>query len=298
MTQKDSGGKIKAVQIKEPIINLIKKNPVLSYFIITFLISWGGVIILGSHYGIPTTSAQFEKLWTAAVLPYFLGPTLAGLLMTGIVGGWAGFRELGSRLFKWKVNFIWYAIALLAAPLMVTPILIVFSLISPVFLPGIVTTADKIAALMTGIVTGILFGGLMEELGWTGFAVPALRQRHSIITTGLIVGVIHGVWHFPVKILISNPLGLAPYLTVDLLTAVVNLTAWRILMVWIYDRTKGSLLVTMLMHASLTGSTLFILAPAVTGKGLVIFNLVAAAAAWAVIAVVFPIERKLQEAKG
>jgi hypothetical protein len=85
--------------------------------------------------------------------------------------------------------------------------------------------------------------------------------------------------------LISGVLGLAPFLAVDLFTAVLNLTAWRMLMVWVYDRT-GSLLVAMLMHASLTASTLFILAPAATGAPLLIYNLATAAAAWVVVAVV------------
>lgn len=263
----------------------IKNNPVLTYFIITFAISWGGVLILGAPYGMPTTSAQFEKLWTIVVLPYFLGPSIASLLLTGLVHGRAGFRELLSRLLRWRVGARWYAIALLTTPLLVTPILLAFSLISPVFLPGILTSADRVSLILSGIVTGLIFGGLMEELGWTGFAVPTLRRRYGVVTTGLIVGVLHGVWHFPVKILISGPLGLAPFLAVDLFTAVLNLTAHRMLMVWVYDRTR-SLLVTMLMHASLTACTLFILAPTATGAPLVTYNLVAAAAAWVVVAAV------------
>jgi len=278
-------------------MNLIKKNPVLSYFAITFLISWGGVIILGSPYGMPATNEQFHALWTAVVLPYFLGPALAGLLMTAIIGGRTGFRELRDRLFKWRIGLKWYAIALLTAPLIVAPLLFIFSLFSPVFLPGIVTAADKVTAIITGIVTGVLFGGLMEELGWTGFAVPALQKRFSTIKTGLIVGILHGVWHFPVKILISGPLGLAPFLAVDLMTAVVNLTAWRILMVWVYGRTGGSLLVTMLMHASLTANTLFILVPAATGRSLIVYNLAAAVVAWVVIAAIALIDRRSKEVK-
>lgn len=282
---------------KDEIMNLIKKNPVLAYFAITFIISWGGVFILGYPYGMPSTNEQFQSLWTAVVLPYFLGPTIAGLLMTAITGGKAGFRKLLERLLKWRIKFKWYAVALLAAPLIVTPLLFMFSLYSPVFLPGIVTSDDKVTAIMTGIVTGVLFGGLMEELGWTGFAVPVLLKRFSTVKTALIVGILHGIWHFPVKILISGPLGLAPFLAVDLITAVVNLTAWRILMVWIYNRTGGSLLVTMLMHASLTGSTLFILAPAATGESLVVYNLAAAAAAWIVVAAIAFIYHKSKEEK-
>jgi membrane protease YdiL (CAAX protease family) len=264
----------------------IKRHPVLTYFALTFAISWGGVLILGAPYGMPTTSEQFEKLWAIVVLPYFLGPSIAGLLLTGLVYGRAGFRELLSRLLRWRVGARWYAIALLTAPLLVTPILLAFSLISPVFLPGIITAADRVSLILSGIVTGLIFGGLMEELGWTGFAVPTLRRRYGVITTGLIVGVLHGVWHFPVKVLISGPLGLAPFLAVDLLTAVLNLTAYRMLLVWVYEHTGGSLLVTMLMHASLTACTLFILAPAATGAPLVTYNLVAAATAWVVIAAV------------
>ena len=276
-------------------MNLLKKTPVLSYFAITFFISWGGIFILGYPYGMPSTNEQFQALWTSVVLPFFLGPALAGLLMTAIIGGRAGFRELRDRLLKWRIGLKWYAVALLTAPLIVTPLLFIFSLYSPVFLPGIVTSADKVTTIMTGIVTGVLFGGLMEEMGWTGFAVHVLLKRFSTFKTGLIIGILHGVWHFPVKILISGPLGLSPFLAVDLITAVVNFTAWRILMVWIYNRTGGSLLATMLMHASLTGSTLFILAPAATGGSLVVYNLATAAAVWIVVAAIVLIYHKSKE---
>jgi len=269
---------------------LIKRHPVWAYFTLTFIISWGCVIILSAPYGMPTTSEQFENLWATVVLPYFLGPCLAGILLTGLVYGRAGLRELLSRLLRWRVGARWYAVALLTAPLLVTPILLAFSLISPIFLPSILTAADGVSLILSSIVTGLIFGGLMEELGWTGFAVPTLRRRYGVFATGLIVGVLWGVWHFPPKILISRALGLSPFLAVDLFTAVLNLTAWRILMVWVYDRT-GSLLVTMLMHASLTSSTLLILAPSATGAPLLTYNLVAAAAAWVVVAAVAVVNR-------
>jgi len=62
------------------------------------------------------------------------------------------------------------------------------------------------------------------------------------------------------------------------------LPAYRVLMVWVYDRTK-SLLVAMLMHASLSSSTL-ILQPLATGMPYLTWNLVLAAALWVVVAVV------------
>lgn len=228
------------------------------------------------------------------VLLYFLGPALSSIILTGLVYGKSGFRELRIRLLKWRVGIKWYAIAFLTVPLLVTPILLIFGLISHTFLPSLFSTSDKINLVLSGIVTGLIFGGLLEELGWTGFAVTALRRRYSVVTTGLIVGVLWGVWHFPPKILFSGILGLAPFLIVDLLTAVLNLTAYRILLVWIYDRTD-SLLVTMLMHASLTACTLFILAPSATGAPLLIYNIAAAAIAWIAVAMIILFNRKSLE---
>ena len=146
------------------ILAFIKKFQVLSYFVLAFAISWGGVVIFGSPLAMPATVEQFEKLWTAVVFPYFLGPALACVLLTGLVRGRAGFRELRSGLFKWRAGLGWYAAAILAAPLLSATLLLIFSLVSPVFLPGIVIAADKVTLLLSGAVTGIFFGGVREEL--------------------------------------------------------------------------------------------------------------------------------------
>ena len=110
------------------------------------------------------TNSQFEKLWASVVLPYFLGPCISSFLITIIIDGKAGFRRLKSQLLKWRIGIRWYLIAFLSVPIVVIPILIVFSLISEVFLPGILTTSNKVVLLVSGIATGLIFGGLMEEL--------------------------------------------------------------------------------------------------------------------------------------
>jgi membrane protease YdiL (CAAX protease family) len=175
--------------------DFIKNNPVPMYFIMTFAISWGGVILVMSGFGgIPTTKEQFAAQLPVAILAMLGGPSFAGLLMTGLVNGRAGLRDLLSRLLKWRVSFQWYAIALLTGPLVLMATLLALSLTSPVYLPGIFTTDDMASRLLFGIVAA-LAGGFFEELGWTGFAVPRLRLRYSILTTGLIVGVLWGAWH-------------------------------------------------------------------------------------------------------
>jgi len=267
----------------------IVKHPVLTYYILTFAISWGGVLILGAPYGMPATSEQFQKVWPIVFVPYFLGPSISGVLMTGLVHGRAGLRELLSRLLRWRVSARWYAVALLTAPLLIAPTLLALSLISPEYLPDIVTKGDKAGLLLMGIAVGLVEGGFLEELGWTGFATPELRRRYAVLTTGLIVGFLHAVWHFLPSFWGSGDSSGALSLLLLLppcLFYVGVLPAYRVLMVWVHDRTAGSLPVVMLMHASLTASTLFILAPAARGIPLIVYYVVLTAVMWGVVAVV------------
>jgi membrane protease YdiL (CAAX protease family) len=280
--------------------NFIKSHPVLTYYALTFAISWGGVLILGAPYGMPTTSEQFAKVWAIVFIPYFLGPSMASLLLTGLLDGREGFRGLLSRLVKWQVGIRWYAVALLTAPLLVMPILFLLSLVSSEYLPAIVTANDKIAVVLMGTMVGLIEGGLLEELGWTGFAVPKLKRHYSIFATGLIVGALHAVWHFlPTFWGSGDSSGVFDLLLFlpPCLFYIGVLPAYRVLMVWVYDRT-ASLLVAILMHASLTASTLFILSPAATGIPLMIYYIVLTAVVWAVVAVVQRWQTLPEQARG
>jgi len=269
------------------IIAFIKRRPVLSYFALAFAISWGGILVVVGPGGIPGSTDQTEMLLPFVVLAMLVGPSVASILLTGLLHGRAGLGELLSRLLRWRVGARWYAVALLAAPLLVTAVLLALSLTSPVFLPGIFTSDEKATLLLVGIAYG-LAAGFFEELGWTGFAVPGLRPRYGVLATGLVVGLLWGAWHFLVNVWASGTSSGAFSLLLFLpqfLFYVGVLPAYRVLMVWVYDRT-GSLLLAMLMHASLTASLPLILAPPATGVPLLSSYLVLAAALWAVVGAV------------
>jgi len=146
-----------------------------------------------------------------------------------------------------------------------------------------------------GIVVGLIVG-LFEELGWTGFAVPTLlKLRYGVLSTGLIVGVLWGAWHLlgnNIWASVATSGGLPPALFavgVGLVLLVGQLPAYRVLMVWVYERTNGSLLLAILMHASYSAST-FILGPvagpgAMSGASLLAAVLASAAATWVVVGV-------------
>jgi membrane protease YdiL (CAAX protease family) len=274
----------------------LKSHPLLSYFVLTFAITWSlFVIAVGGPGGIPATKEEFTTLPLLAILAVLVGPSASGLVMTGLLYGREGFRDLLARLTRWRVGARWYALALLTAPLVFTVVLIPLSLVSPVFLPGIFASEAKVSLVLMSIVVGLIVG-IFEELGWTGFAVPTLlKLRYGVLSTGLIVGVLWGAWHLlgnDIWASVATSGGLPPALFavgVGLVLLVGQLPAYRVLMVWVYERT-GSLLLAMLMHASYSACT-FILGPvagpgAMSGAYLLAYVVASAAATWVIVAVV------------
>jgi uncharacterized protein len=254
--------------IMKTIKAFIRSHSVLSFYALVFAIAWGGILILvGGSGGIPTNMEQFLMLMPWLMVVWLAGPSVAGILLTGFLYGREGFRNLLTRMTRWRVDARWYALALLTAPLLHVGVSLALSLISPEYLPGILATSDKVGLLLFGIGWGLIGGGFLEELGWTGFATPTLlrRMRYGVLGTGLGVGVLWGVFHWPVNgwagVTFSGAFPVAITLPLQLFFfTVAGLTAYRVLMVWVYDRTGESMLVVMLMHASLTAS-MIILAP-------------------------------------
>jgi len=268
----------------------IKRHPLLSYFALVFAISWGAILIvlwLGPG-GFSATPQQFQMAVPYAVPAMVLGPGVAGILLTGLIDGRAGLREFGSRLLKWRVGARWYAVALLTAPLLIMGVMLALSLISPEFLPRIFITSHKASVVLMGIVLGFV-AGIFEELGWTGFAVPTMRLRYGVLTTGLIVGVLWGAWHLLQSYWASGVTSGEISLSIWLADAVVGafvgqLVAYRVLMVWVYEHTE-SLLLAMLMHASFAANT-FILFPPSAVMANLISGYAYTAVLWVVVAVV------------
>lgn len=263
------------------LLTFLRRHPVLTFYVLVFGIGWGAILlIIGGPGAIPGTAEQVPKLFPIVLLAWFAGPSISGVLMTGLVSGTPGLRDLFSRLVRWRVSARWYAAALLTGPVLVAAVLFGLTLFSPDFTPGLVTTENTLDLLLFGIGWGLLGGGLLEELGWTGFAVPRLRARYNAVTTGLIVGLLWGIYHFLIAFWASRSMAGAGSWRVFVGSFVVfyiaALPAYRILLVWVYDRT-GSLLVAMLMHAVLSASTI-ILQPSSPGMHQLTWNLVLAAA--------------------
>lgn len=261
----------------------VKQHPILTYYVLAFAISWGAILLLvgpGGFLATTSTSPSFAVVGFASLL----GPSLAGVLLTGFLDGRAGWRDLLSRLRRWRVGVRWYAVALLTAPLVTTVTLLALSLSSPAFLPAIITAEDKLSLLLTGIAVGLIVP-VFEELGWTGFVTPRLRPRHGVPGTGLIMGLLWGTWHLPVFAGSAASSGGIPPALFMAAMLFSWLPPYRVLMVWIYDRTQ-SLLVVMLMHMPIVVSQFVLNPEGMSGEAMFTSLIATGAALWLVVGAV------------
>jgi membrane protease YdiL (CAAX protease family) len=164
---------------------LITRYPVATYLGLAFAISWGGFVLVVGPGGFPGNGSQFDSLMPLVAVAMLAGPSVAGILLTALVSGRAGLRELLSRLLTWRVAGPWYAAALVPAPVLAAAVLMSLSLTSPIF-----DEEGRAALLLVAIAVGLTT--VLEEVGWTGFAVPRLRLRYGVFRTGIILGLVWG----------------------------------------------------------------------------------------------------------
>lgn len=82
----------------------IKRYPVVTYFALVFTISWGGFVVVVGPPGFLGAKKTSEELLPVVYLAT-PAPTVAGMLLTALIDGRPGFRELRCRLLRWRVGF-------------------------------------------------------------------------------------------------------------------------------------------------------------------------------------------------
>ena len=211
------------------------RHPLLGYFVLTYGISWGGILVVLGATGFDLT--VLRPLDTGLIfVSMLLGPSIAGLTMTALLEGRAGLRELRSRLLRWRVASRWYALALLTLPLLMLAVLWPFSL----FADAVFAPRFQWPLLGIGLVAGAF-----EEIGWTGFASPRLLSRQRPFMAGLSLGLVWATWHVLVDFRQNHSamgLGWVVWLMQFAVLYLASLTAYRILMTWMFAQTRSLLL--------------------------------------------------------
>jgi membrane protease YdiL (CAAX protease family) len=274
----------------------ISRNPVLLYYLGAFAISWGGTLIAIGGPSQLLSGEATAAVGAIVIMATVLGPAAAGVMMTAAVNGRAGLGDLASPLLKWRVGARWYAAAVLTAPLSVTAALLGLSLFSSEFLPAYLTTREPVepgAFEVTGlsILVAAAAAGFFEELGWTGFAKPRMTVQYGVAVTGIVMGILWGLWHLPSNLWGSahaaGTLPLAIYMAALLFTF---LPPYRVLMVWVYAHTQ-SVLIAMLMHASLVTFWLVSMPQGISGAPQATWYVVWGGVLWGAVVVVAVLSR-------
>ncbi|MBN2590705.1 MAG: CPBP family intramembrane metalloprotease [Sedimentisphaerales bacterium] len=250
--------------------NLIKINPVVFYFALTCIISWFCLLPIIGIDGFLGKVTLSDDLMPLLFMAMCAGPLISSLTSVYLLDGKNGIKVLITKLLKWKVSFKFYLIALLAAPLLTILSFTILSFVSPKFIPMIFTSNEVIITIIGGIIGGLI-AGFFEELGWTGFVTPKLTSKFSILKSSLIIGIVWGIWHFPLFIG-QYPSSQVPIIILLMALLITHLPAFRILMTWVYERTQ-SLFIALLMHMSLTASALIFQADIKDGIDIIVSNL-------------------------
>jgi len=219
---------------------------VLNFFTLTYIVSWIFFIAWAVVSG-PTASMTSERavLATPLLLIGVFAPALVALALTFRADGRAGTEALIRRAVEWPGGARWYLFAL-----------------------GYMAAIKLAAAALHRIVTGawppfgqetvlIMAGAIVvstpvqagEEIGWRGYALPRLANRVGLPVASIVLGVIWASWHLPFFFIPradtfgqSFPLYL------------LSVTAISVAMAWLYWRSNGSLLLTMMLHAAINNT--------------------------------------------
>jgi membrane protease YdiL (CAAX protease family) len=98
-----------------------------------------------------------------------------------------------------------------------------------------------------GALATFLLGPLGEEFGWRGYLLPRLVRKTALAPALLAVGVIWGIWHWP---LLYQSVIAAPGR--EIATILVGVMYMSVVIGIAYLR-SGSLLLAMLMHWHING---------------------------------------------
>ena len=247
---------------------LLARYPLSFFFLLTYALTWlgwGPWFLSEAGLGLlPYDGREFSLYLN--LLGLMLGPTLSAFIMTGATEGRDGIRRLLRRIVLWRVRLRWYLFVFLGIPAIM--------LLSTVVMPGALASFDAVAVpstLVLFVVAGLFFlfagGPFFEEIGWRGFALPRLQRLHGPLVGSLVLGILWALWHLPLFLIPEwdtphgSPLDVALY--------VVSVVALTVILTWVFNNTKGSVLLAILAHGYINVSAISMYdlfpAPSVTG---------------------------------
>ncbi len=223
------------------LLSVVKQHPLITFFVLAYAITWAIESPL-IFFGDSLTGAQNLVL----VMLASNVPSALGIVLTAIVLGSGALRKLLGQLLPWRVNPLWYLVVFLG------PAVLAVGVVGLNALAG--GPAMGLGMPLIGAATYLAFmifpgSALGEEVGWRGYALPRLQAGRSALGAALILAPIWALWHLPLWL--AGWLQGQPFRTPALYAAFLVLAfALSVITTWVYNSTGGSLLMVVLLHAT------------------------------------------------
>lgn len=215
------------------------KGSVLLYFLLCFLISWSCWLAVVRYLGLGS--------FAGGVLLYLgtFSPAIVSLLLTARAEGRSGVNALLARLARADVGAGWYAFAVLYFVSLKLAAAVVLRVATGTW-PTFGTTPLVLIPFAVLISWPVQAG---EELGWRGFALPRMGARMGLPPASLVLGVLWAFWHLPLFYLRG-----ADTFGQSFPAYALSVVGISVAMAWVFARTGGSLLLTMLLHSAINNT--------------------------------------------
>ena len=170
------------------------------------------------------------------------GPLIAAFVVTWLTAGKTGVKALWRRFWNRNMTWRW----LLAAVLIIPAVALAANLLTrldgqeyPWFF-----TYDPLWTILTFFLTAFVGNGIAEEFGWRGFVLPRFQAKWNALASSLSLGIIWALWHAGQWFIPNSHLyGRNVWLWGG------GMLLLSILMTWVFNNTKGSVLSAVLIHA-------------------------------------------------
>jgi membrane protease YdiL (CAAX protease family) len=237
---------------------LVIGYPLVAFFVVAFVGGWIVLlptVLFESGFGLVPIALPAPAVMLFFIPAAMAGPTLAAFVVTGMVEGKEGARELlRRRVLRWRVGIHWYLTAIFGIPLVYFAGASLMLGTAP-----LEVLVEKWPLVFTSYLPKVLMVflivSLWEEIGWMGFALPRLQDRHGPLLASAVLGVLWALWHLPAYFgstqVVADKVGLGEFGRLLYLVPLLMLMAvfTRILMTWLFNAAAGSVVIATLFHA-------------------------------------------------
>lgn len=232
------------------LVGVLRRFPLACYFVLVYALSGVALLVIG----LPKLGGSAGRSTMSLVMfpVMVVGVGVIGIGLTAATEGADGIHKLRLR-FAQRAPARWWLVVTIP-PIAILAVLTALHVgVSANYAPGF---------LVFGVAAGA-FAGFFEELGWTGFGYPRMRARFGALGGALLLGVLWGLWHFPVVDSLGAASPHGRYWPEFFAAFVAAIVALRVLIAWVYTNT-GSLRLAQSLHASSTGFLVILGAPKAT----------------------------------